>query len=55
MPFDWEETIKASGAKFIGYQNHKQLLESPIIILKTNLSFLNTEYLLVINHNFHTL
>ena len=27
MPFDWEEKIKESGAKFIGYDNHKKLSE----------------------------
>lgn len=27
MPFDWEDKIVESGAKFHGYQNHKQLSE----------------------------
>ena len=27
MPFDWEEKIAESGAKFYGYQNHRQLSE----------------------------
>lgn len=27
MPFDWEESIKESGAKFAGYANHRQLSE----------------------------
>ena len=27
MPFDWEEKVAESGAKFYGYQNHKQLSE----------------------------
>ncbi len=27
MPYDWEATIAESGAKFYGYQNHKQLSE----------------------------
>ena len=27
MPFDWEEKVKESGAKFIGYDNHRQLSE----------------------------
>jgi MGT family glycosyltransferase len=27
LPFDWEETIKVSGAVFSGYQNHRQLAE----------------------------
>lgn len=27
MPFDWEEKIKESGAKFHGYENHRQLSE----------------------------
>ena len=27
LPFDWEETIRESGATFYGYQNHKQLCE----------------------------
>ena len=27
LPFDWEDKISESGAKFYGYQNHKQLSE----------------------------
>lgn len=27
LPFDWEEKIAESGAKFCGYRNHKQLAE----------------------------
>ena len=27
MPFDWEEKIAESGAKFCGYENHRQLSE----------------------------
>lgn len=27
MPFDWEEKVKESGAKFYGYTNHRQLSE----------------------------
>ena len=27
MPFDWEELVKESGAKFHGYENHRQLSE----------------------------
>lgn len=27
MPFDWEERIEESGAKFIGYNNHRKLSE----------------------------
>lgn len=27
LPFDWEERIAESGARFYGYQNHKQLSE----------------------------
>lgn len=27
MPFDWEEKVAESGAKFYGYQNHRQLSE----------------------------
>lgn len=27
LPFDWEEKISGSGAKFSGYKNHKQLAE----------------------------
>ncbi len=27
MPYDWEEKIKESGAKFSGYENHRQLSE----------------------------
>ena len=27
MPFDWEDKIAESGARFLGYQNHRQLSE----------------------------
>ncbi len=27
MPFDWEEKVRESGAKFYGYKNHRQLSE----------------------------
>lgn len=27
MPFDWEEKVKESGARFIGYDNHRKLSE----------------------------
>lgn len=27
MPFDWEEKVAESGAKFYGYENHRKLSE----------------------------
>ena len=27
LPFDWEDKVSESGAKFLGYDNHKQLSE----------------------------
>lgn len=27
LPFDWEEKVAESGAKFYGYKNHKKLAE----------------------------
>ena len=54
LPFDWEETIRESGATFYGYQNHKQLSEQMNNAYATAESIIEKFDLVVYEHLFFT-